>query len=146
VSEPLVIAFEVNASPEHAFAVWTTRCEAWWPADHTLSGDPTSIVFEPHVAGRIYEVAPDGAEHDWGNVVAWEPPGRLAYSWFLFFDPSEATEVEVTFRQVADGRTQVRLEQRGWERLGDQGPPRRTTTGRVWAELTALFGAALQET
>lgn len=143
MSEPLVIEFDVNTSPDRAFAVWTTRCATWWPADHTRSGDPAAIVFEPRTGGRIYEVARDGAEHDWGRVVAWEPPHRLAYSWFLFFDPSEATDVEVTFQPVSDGVTRVRLDQRGWERLGEAGPPRRTRTGNVWTELAQRFRTAV---
>lgn len=74
----------------------------------------------------------------------WEPPTRVAYRWHLFFDPSEATGIEVTFRGEGDERTVVRLEQRGWERLGDAGPPRRTKTGHVWAELSEIFRAACE--
>jgi len=71
-----------------------------------------------------------------------DAPGRLRYLWHLFFDPSEATEVEVTFTAREAG-TAVRLEQRGWERLGDAGPPRRDRTRRAWAAITARFADAL---
>jgi len=50
----------------------------------------------------------------------------------------------VTFRSEGDERTVVRLEQRGWERLGDAGPPRRTRTGHVWGELLKAFRAACE--
>jgi uncharacterized protein YndB with AHSA1/START domain len=92
----------------------------------------------PRPGGRIVERAPGGAEHDWGEVLDWEPPRGLRYLWHLFFDPSEATEIEVTFTPV-DGRTTVRLEQRGWERLGEAGPRRRTRTQQVWRTITADF-------
>ena len=129
----------MQAPVDHAFAVWTERCATWWPLDHTISREPESITFEPLAGGRIFERGADGVEHEWGQVVAWEPPTRVAYRWHLFVDPSEATDVEVTFRSDGDERTVVRLEQRGWERLGDVGPSRRTTTGHAWAELSEIF-------
>ena len=146
MTDPLVVEFAVQASPEHAFATWTERCAMWWPAGHSLSGHPASITFEPRPGGRIFETATDGTQHDWGTVVAWEPPTRVAYRWHLFFDPSQATDVEVTFRGGENERTIVRLEQRGWERLGDAGPTRRTRTGSMWAEFTALYVTACNST
>lgn len=144
MTDPLVIEFEVAVPAEHAFGIWTERCATWWPDDHTISRAPTSVVFEPRPGGRIFERGPDGAEHEWGTVVAWEPPARVAYRWHLFFDPSEATDVEVTFRRVGDDRTLVRLEQSGWERLGEAGPGRRARTGRVWRELSRRFATGTE--
>jgi uncharacterized protein YndB with AHSA1/START domain len=135
---PLVVEFEVAAPVEHAFEMWANRPALWWPAGHTISGGPEAIVFEPRAGGRIFERAPDGAEHEWGEVLSWQPPTRLRYLWHLFFDRSEATEIEVTFQPRGD-RTAVRLEQSGWERLAEAGPPRRTRTGQVWAELTVRY-------
>lgn len=43
-------------------------------------------------------------------VLDWEPPNRLRFLWHLFFDPSEATEVELTFTARGQG-TDVRLVQ-----------------------------------
>jgi uncharacterized protein YndB with AHSA1/START domain len=134
VTEPLVVEFEVDAPRSHAFAMWTGRCALWWPRSHTISGDPAAIDFPPRPGGRIVERASDGVEHDWGEVLDWEPPVRVRYLWHLFFDRGEATEVEVTFAE-RDGRTVVRIEQTGWERLGDAGPPRRARTGQAWAAI-----------
>ena len=67
--EPLVVEFEVQAPVAHAFRVWTERCGLWWPSSHTVSRRPAAIVFEPHPGGRIYERGPDGAEHEWGEVL-----------------------------------------------------------------------------
>jgi uncharacterized protein YndB with AHSA1/START domain len=140
--EPLVVEFDVAVPPAQAFDAWTQRCATWWPVSHTISGRPSAINFEPRSGGRIVERAPDGTEHEWGTVVDWQPPNRLRYRWHLFFDPSEATEVEITF--VARGaRTAVRLEQRGWDRLGEAGPPRRDRTYQAWGVITARFRAAL---
>ena len=140
-AEPLVLAFEVSVPPEHAFDIWTDRCALWWPRSHTVSGDPATITFEPWPGGRIVEHARDGAEHLWGEVLDWDPPDRLRYLWHLFFDPSEATEVEVRFAPIAGGGTAVRLKQGGWERLGEAGASRRERTGRAWATITQEFVA-----
>jgi hypothetical protein len=140
-AEPLVVEFEVGVAPQHAFETWTQRCATWWPRSHTMSGAPSDITFEPRAGGRIVEHAADG-EHEWGEVLAWEPPDRLRCLWHPFFDRGEATELDITFRAVAAG-TAIRLEQRGWERLGDAAAPRRTRTEGAWGVVTAAFADAL---
>ncbi|MGA2009468.1 MAG: SRPBCC domain-containing protein [Solirubrobacteraceae bacterium] len=141
--EPLVIEFKVGVPPARAFEAWTRRCSTWWPASHTVSGDPEAITFEPRAGGRIVERARGGAEHDWGTVLDWQPPTRLRYRWQLFFDPADATEVEVTFSAQEDG-TAVRLVHSGWDRLGTAGRPRATKTRQVWGELAAALIAACE--
>jgi uncharacterized protein YndB with AHSA1/START domain len=140
--EPLVVEFDVAVAPARAFDAWTRRCAVWWPSSHTVSGDPAAVEFEPRAGGRIVERGHDGAEHEWGRILDWQPPTRLRYLWHLFFDPAEATEVEITFTAV-DERTLVRLEQRGWERLGEAGPPRRDRTRTAWGAIIARFTSAL---
>lgn len=141
--EPLVVEFEVDAPVAHAFDVWTRRCATWWPAGHTVSGDPSAITFEPSPGGRIVEIGPDGSEHPWGEILDWEPPGRLRFRWHLFFDRSEATEVEITFNARGTG-TVVRLQQTGWDNLGSAGTPRRERTGAAWAAITTRYAAAAE--
>ena len=142
-ARPLVIEFSLSVAPTSAFETWTQRCATWWPASHTVSGDPAAITFEPHSGGRIFERAPSGIEHEWGRVLDWEPPGRLRYLWHLFFEPQDATEVEVTFTPARDG-TSVRLEQRGFERLGEAGAARRAKTETSWQTLAGAFTACVQ--
>lgn len=142
--EPIVVEFEVRASPQHAFDVWTTMPSLWWPRSHTMSQDPAlTVVFEPYPGGRIYERTSDGSEHEWGEVLVWEPPLRLDYLWHLFFDRSEATEIMVTFVETGEG-SRVRLVQTGFERLGeDVGPERRRRTSHAWAEVTGYYRDAV---
>ena len=138
--EPIRLAFEVACGVEHAFATWTERTSTWWPASHTVSAAPDlQISFEPRVGGRIYERAPGGDEHDWGEITAWEPPRRLGYLWHLRADRADATDVEITFVPVADGRTRVEIEHRGWERLGAAGEERRDRNRGGWAGLLPHF-------
>src|SRR3954471_10592446 len=133
-SEPLEIAFTVACPPEHAFTVWAQRTSLWWPHGHSVSGDPgLTVTIEPRAGGRIYERTPAGAEHDWGEVLVWGAPRRLAYMWHLRFDRADATEVEITFAPADDPTaTTVRIVHRGWERLGAKGPERRERNRRGW--------------
>lgn len=142
--EPLVVEFEVDAPVAHAFNVWTQRCATWWPRTHTLTGDPAAITFEPSPGGRIYETAADGTEHPWGEILEWQPPARLRFLWHLFFDRSQATEVDITFHARGAG-TVVRLEQTGWDNLGPEGAPRRERTSTAWATITSRYSAAAED-
>jgi uncharacterized protein YndB with AHSA1/START domain len=135
---PLVVEFDVAAPPEHAFDIWVNRAHLWWPAGHTLSGNPTAIVFEPRHGGRIFERGPNGEEQAWGEVLDWQPPARLRCLWHLLFSRDEATEVEITFTAAADG-TRVRLTQTGWDALGAEGPARRERTVQGWANVTTRY-------
>lgn len=72
---PLELRFTVGCSPAHAFDVWTSRTTLWWPKSHSVSGDPgLTVTIEPRRGGRIFERTPDGVEHDWGEVIVWQPP------------------------------------------------------------------------
>jgi uncharacterized protein YndB with AHSA1/START domain len=137
--EPLRLAFRVECSPEHAFMTWTERIAIWWPADHTASGESNlQVVLEGHIGGRIFERTREGTEHDWGEVLVWEPPHRLIYSWHLRRDRADATEVEIRF--VPDGKaTQVEIEHRGWERLGADGAVWRDRNLGGWSTLLPHF-------
>ena len=130
--EPLELRFDVGCPVEHAFATWARRISLWWPPSHSVSGDPLDVVIEPRPGGRIFERTRAGEEHDWGEVLAWEPPHRLAYLWHLRQDRADATEVEIRFA-AAGGGTSVHIVHRGWERLGARGPRLRERNRAGWA-------------
>ncbi len=141
--EPIQLAFEVACPAARAFEIWTSRTSTWWPASHTVSGEPgLEVVFEPRRGGRIFERTGAGREYDWGEVVAWEPPRRLVYLWHLRADRADATEVEITFTDGGPDRTIVAIEHRGWDRLGSLGQSRRDANGAGWAGLLPHFVAA----
>jgi uncharacterized protein YndB with AHSA1/START domain len=143
---PLELEFTVDCSPEHAFEVWARRTSLWWPSGHSVSADPElTVTFEPRAGGRIFERTAAGEEHDWGEVVAWEPPRRLAYLWHLRFDRADATDVDITF--TPEGAiTRVRIVHSGWERLGAAGPQRRERNERGWSGLLPHYRAACAST
>jgi uncharacterized protein YndB with AHSA1/START domain len=142
VSEPLERSFTVACSPAHAFATWAERTSRWWPAGHSVSGDADlTVTFEPRPGGRIFERTPAGEEHDWGEVVVWQPPHRLAYLWHLRQDRADATEVDISFTGDPGG-TLVTIVHRGWDRLGARGEELRERNGRGWAGLLPRYVAA----
>jgi uncharacterized protein YndB with AHSA1/START domain len=142
VTEPIVHEFTVTCAPERAFALWAERTSLWWPPGHSVSGAPDAVVFEPRAGGRIFERAPGGEEHDWGEVRVWQPPRRLVYTWHLRQDRADATEVEITFTAAGEG-TAVAIVHRGWERLGARGPGLRERNIRGWAGLLPHYLAAV---
>ncbi len=140
---PLQLSFEVACPPARAFSVWAERTSLWWPPGHSVSGAPALVAFEPRAGGRIFERERGGEEHEWGEVLAWEPPHRLVYLWHLRADRSDATEVEIRFGAAGSG-TRVTIEHRGWERLGARAAERRERNSKGWAGLLPSYVAACQ--
>jgi uncharacterized protein YndB with AHSA1/START domain len=142
----------VEATQEHAFAVFTSGMGSWWPLDthHIGAVDAVDVVIEPHAGGRCYERGVDGSECDWGRVLAWEPPSRFLWAWMLGADwefdpdPSRATEIEVRFVVEGPRTTRVELEHRGFERLGDRAGEVLAAIGSEggWSSLLARYGEA----
>jgi uncharacterized protein YndB with AHSA1/START domain len=129
---PIELRFTVACSREHAFEVWAVKTSLWWPHSHSWSGDPgLTVTIEPRPGGRIYERTPAGAEHDWGEVLAWEPPARLLYLWHIYGEREDATEVDVRFAASGDATT-VTIVHRGWERLGARGQELRRRNVQGW--------------
>jgi uncharacterized protein YndB with AHSA1/START domain len=115
----------VNVPIEKAFQVFTERMGTWWPATHHIGAQPfRDVIVERRAGGRWFERDANGAECDWGRVLAWEPPYRLTLSWHLQpdfkdnADPTLASEVALEF--IAEGKeaTRMELEHRHIERHG----------------------------
>jgi uncharacterized protein YndB with AHSA1/START domain len=119
--EPVRKRVRVKGPAAQAFETFTDGIGTWWPVTtHSItagedgSNPPQDVVVEPAVGGRVYEVAHDGRECEWGTLLAYEPPQRIVIEWRV--NPAAPpTEVEVRFLPDGDG-TLVELEHRGWER------------------------------
>jgi hypothetical protein len=145
MTAPLKFTFDVDCSPEHAFSVWTSRIDTWWPSDHTVSGAAELVVLQSGVGGRIFERTSDGVEHDWGEVTLWNPPTRLAYLWHLGADRTAATEVEVRFVARGAATTRIEIEHRGWEQLGEAADQWRDRNRVGWDTLLPHFLAQIEK-
>ena len=142
--EPIEIGFTVACPPGHAFDVWTSRTTLWWPVEHTVSAEEgVTVTFEPRAGGRIYERAPGGEEHEWGEVLAWEPPRLLRYLWHIRRDRPDATEVEIRFEDDVGG-TRVWIVHSGWEGLGERGPRWREINTMGWDGVLPAFREACE--
>lgn len=126
----------VQASPQRAFDVFTGGLAQWWPLEsHHLGSQPAvTVILEPRRGGRLFERAADGSECNWGQVLAWEPPDRVIFSWEINADwePDAGikSEVEVQFTPEGAG-TRVDLEHRGLESFGERA-----------GQMVAIFGSS----
>ena len=115
----------VNAPQEHVFKTFTDRIDTWWPRPHHIGGkEPYTAILEPRKGGRWFERADDGAECNWGRVLAWEPPRRIVMTWDINaewkYQEGFGSEVEVQFIAEGSERTRVILEHRKLEAYGDK--------------------------
>lgn len=128
---PILFSLTVPLPPEKAFELFTARIAEWWPlSDHSiLTERAAGCTIEPFAGGRVFEHSTDGEEHDWGKVLAFEPPHRVAMTWHPGGGPE--TEVEVRFTAADDG-TYVELEHRGWEVFGEEAEAARAGYATGW--------------
>jgi uncharacterized protein YndB with AHSA1/START domain len=83
---------------------------------------------------RIVEHARDGRSQAWGEVLVWDPPRRVVFTFGAYAGWDPLPEVEVTFSPEGSG-TRVSLEHRGWERLGETGRTERPGYDAGWDEV-----------
>lgn len=147
---PVRQSVTVRAAPAAAFAIFTEDFDSWWPRSHHIGRSPMKKAFvEGRAGGRCYTLQEDGTECDWGTVLVWEPPRRLVLAWQISagwqYEPdlAKSSEVEVQFAALADGRTRVDLEHRGFERMGPTGDAMRSAVDSPngWTGTLALYVA-----
>jgi len=147
--EPVVKTVTVACTPEEAFRYFTADFGMWWPlATHSVvdyasefKDKPATVTLETHVSGRIFERTRAGEEHIWGSVLAWQPPGRVVFSFHPGRDATEAQTVEVTFSPAPEGAIVV-LTHSGWERLSANAQQVRDRYNQGWE---GVFVAAYRE-
>lgn len=137
---PVEVGITVASDVEHAFRTFTEDVGSWWPSQtHSVGEDRVAaVVLEPRFGGRFFERWDDGTEHDWGEIIEWDPPRRLVCTWRPNHDRPAATEVEVRFHAVPEG-TRVTLEHRGWDRLGAEAPGLRRDYAAGWAPVVDRY-------
>lgn len=133
---PVRASVIVRRSVDEAFRLFTEQIDTWWPlATHSVGrGRAVACRVEGRVGGRLYETLDDGSEAEWGEVLTWEPPRRLVFTWHPGRDRGTAQEVEVRFSPV-DGGTRVDLEHRGWEAYGEGAAKARSEYESGWAHV-----------
>lgn len=137
---PVVERLWVPLPADAAFLLFAEETTRWWPLlTHSVFGeDAVACRMDPQVGGRFYEVHADGRQSEWGRVLAWEPPHRLALSFYAGRTPAEWTDLEVVFEPEADGCRLV-LTQGGWERRGAQAQAQREDYDSGWDEVLRRY-------
>ena len=121
---PVMRTVSVACSPDHAFSTFTGQIGLWWPLQtHTVFED--AAVGVEFVDGSLIERAGDGRTDIWGEVVTWDPPHQLVFTWHPGRPDGPSTEVRVTFT-AEGGHTRVDLEHHGWESFGDRAASQRS--------------------
>jgi uncharacterized protein YndB with AHSA1/START domain len=118
VPASLLVSVRVAATPQRAFDAFVSEISAWWQPNGLFEftrGKAGELAFEPGVGGRLTETYEDGSAFEIGRVTAWEPPGRLAFTWRqASFGGDMLTNVLVRF-EAAGEETRVVLEHSGWD-------------------------------
>jgi hypothetical protein len=142
LSEPLRRNIVVPLPPALAFDLFVRRLPEWWPLEtrSVWLEKSLSCRIDPRPGGRITEQGPDGAEAHWGTIIHLDEASRLLLDWHPGLTPATSTEVEVTFHAVPAG-TELRLEHRNWERLGERGDFVRSLYANGWGPVMARFAA-----
>jgi uncharacterized protein YndB with AHSA1/START domain len=118
----------IPAPAGEAFNRFVHQFRHWWPKEYTWSQQKLRDIFiEPEEGGLCTEIGPHGFRCDWGRVIKYSPPVRIAFKWQIGFDrdplpdPDKASEVVVDF--IADGirQTTVELHHRAFPNHGEHG-------------------------
>ena len=142
---PVRKSIRVNASPTHAFEVFTSGLGRWWPRDKGIGKMPMkAAVMEPRLGGRWYELAEDGTETNVGKIIVWEPPHRFVMTWDINSqwkpDTTIGSEIEVKFIPDGGNATRVELEHRKFEQMGaEQGETMRNAVDGGWPGMLEQF-------
>ena len=138
--EPLRKDVRVPLTPEGAFELFTAGLSRWWPlATHSVfEGRARACGIEPRVGGSLWEEVDASERSVWGTVLVWEPPVRFVVTWHPGGEPATAQEVEVQFLADGDGAL-VKLEHRGWARLGDRASEAREGYSKGWVGVLGRY-------
>jgi uncharacterized protein YndB with AHSA1/START domain len=140
---PVLRSVTVAVPIERAFDVFTRRIGDWWPlGTHGCFGEESAgVAFDGE---RLVERSRSGDQAVWAEVLVWEPPNRIAFTWhpgYAEHDPD--TEIEVRFR-ARGGTTLVELEHTGWERLGERAEEVRSGYPAGWEYVLGRFEQVLR--
>lgn len=141
--EPIIKTLDLNVTAEKAFHHFTENIHLWWPREtHSLSlVDAETVKFEAKTGGRLYEIEKSGKEREWGRVLVCDAPRRLVFTWVLEA-PEKATEVEVQFKAIGEGKSSLTLIHRGWDARPD-GAEWRGKYNEGWEGVLSLYSSSL---
>jgi uncharacterized protein YndB with AHSA1/START domain len=150
---PVRKTLSVECSQAHAFDVFTSGIDRWWPKEHHIGATPVvKEIIEPRQGGRWYTTHEDGSEITTGHMLVWDPPRRIVFTWQITgqwkpeSDAALSSEVEVRFIPETPTRTRVELEHRNFERMPDVEGAKGMRDGvdQGWPGIMEMFKAAAE--
>jgi uncharacterized protein YndB with AHSA1/START domain len=139
---PILKTIRVDRSVADAFRLFTKEIHSWWPlSQYSINQEGAKhCVFEGRKGGQIYEEDEEGQKYIWGTVAEWDPPHRVVFSWHPGRSVETAQEVELRFRGVGSG-TELDLEHRGWDLLGDDAERSRGSYDTGWDDVLKQYAS-----
>jgi hypothetical protein len=132
MTSSVTVALRVKAALERAFDVFTADIGLWWrPSDvfATTPRPPGVLSFQEQT--HLIETLANGQTFEIGQVLVWDRPRRLVFTWRqTAFPPELATEVEVLFEPIGE-ETRVSVEHRGFDRVPAESAARHTLPDEV---------------
>ncbi|PHZ86442.1 SRPBCC domain-containing protein [Paremcibacter congregatus] len=133
--DPILKSVVIDKSPDAVFRFFVDHMSEWWPLEESCDATDNKplarIVFPREIGQEIRGEYADGTGFVIGRLRHFEEPRRILFTWHWGWEPTEATEVEVSF--TAEGSaTRLDLVHRGWEKLGARGPKERRDHEGGW--------------
>ena len=133
MAEPLQRTIRVRCPVDHAFHVFTSRVDLWWPSGHRRFA-VSQLTLAARVGGRFVERSDAGEEALLGEVMGCEPPHRIRYTWY----PGaieHPTLVDVCFEEDGEETVVKVIHTEGDSQLGDAWPSRVRLFERGWTHV-----------
>ena len=139
--KPIVKVIEVPTGAVRAYQLFAMDMGRWWPLDrrsisfHTDGVAAKRLETDPVAGGAIVEIAADDERHVWGVFVDCDPPNSLTIDFHMGHPQEQATHLIVSFMEMDESHTLVKLVHSGWENYGSQADMMRDGYETGWDEI-----------
>lgn len=110
-----------------AFDKFVNEIKVWWPQEYTWSGSKlVEMRITPGHGGLCTEIGPHHVRYDWGRVTTFEEHKVISFTWQISPqripepDPDKASEITVSFSELNQQETKVKLVHEHFEKHGDE--------------------------
>jgi uncharacterized protein YndB with AHSA1/START domain len=144
MSEVLVHEITLACSVDHAFDVFTSKVDLWWPKGHRRFASST-LRHDAVIGGQLIETATTGEEFILADVLACERPFSITLAWH----PGKITaptQTHITFQETGPHQAHVRVEHsEATAALGDQWDSRAALFNKGWQVVLAAMDHFITE-
>lgn len=123
---PIVKQAHVPLSCHQAYDAFAKEMGKWWPLEsRSLSANQSGkgaseLTSDAQPGGEIAEISASGKRHIWGHFVDCDAPRSLEISFHMGQPKEHATLLVVSFLDLGENETLVRLQHSGFECYGPE--------------------------